>query len=142
MVMEYAQTQTSIPSATESSRIVATIDNCAKKCEKANPAGWVGIEFTCGNKDNKDEGLCKCLYNSEVATKLHTDNADNGAFKDVKTGTGHGYLVKTKIACKFGLKVRLNEKGDSKIYCGVVTSTDGSMAEDYDTLEEWFAKEA
>ena len=114
-------------------------DDCANKCEEAGTVGFVGIQFTCGNDDKSDEGQCECLFGSD--TKSASDNEGNDAFKYVEIGTGTGTPVKSKPRT-FGLKARLNKDDDGHIECGAVQSSDGSAVGAYDTLDEWFAKEA
>ena len=116
-------------------------DECVKKCEEAGPAGWVGIQFTCGDEDEKDEGLCECLFDNSD-TKSAPANQGNDAFKEVTIAPGTGKPVKTKSKARtFGLKARLNGS-DGYIECGALKSSDGSAVGDYDTMDEWFAKEA
>jgi hypothetical protein len=112
-------------------------DDCVDMCEEAGVAGFVGIQFTCGDDDEDDEGLCECLFSSD--TKSASANELNHDFEKVVIDSGTGTPVKTKSKSRFGLKARLNK---GHIECGAVQSDDGSSVGDYDTLDEWFAKEA
>ena len=112
-------------------------DDCVDMCEEAGVVGFVGIQFTCGDDDEDDEGLCECLFSSD--TKSASANELNHDFEKVVIDSGTGTPVKTKSISRFGLKARLNK---GHIECGAVQSDDGSSVGDYDTLDEWFAKEA
>jgi len=115
-------------------------DDCVDMCEEAGVVGFVGIQFTCGDDDEDDEGLCECLFSSD--TKSASANELNHDFEKVVIDSGTGTPVKTKSKSRFGLKARLNKDDDGHIECGAVQSDDGSSVGDYDTLDEWFAKEA
>jgi hypothetical protein len=81
------------------------------------------------------------LFGSD--TKSASDNEGNDAFDEVVIDSGTGTPVSTKSKARtFGLKARLNKDDDGHIECGAKQSSDGSAVGDYDTLDEWFAKEA
>ena len=104
----------------------------------------IGLTRSAGQSANPevgedDEGQCECLFGSD--TKSASANDLNDAFDKVVIDSGTGTPVKSN-ARTFGLKARLNKDDDGHIECGAVQSSDGSAAGAYDTLDEWFAKEA
>lgn len=138
--------------------VIDDVDNlkdCVKECGEKLDAGLVGVNFICRGDD---EGECQCLVLGGETRATDTLDEHHGQdFDDTYTDGEATTLPADDWKKKFGFKLknivgpklRNKDKDDhNKFLCARVEEAEDDYevgdddVEDYDTLEDWFVKEA